>query len=395
LGPSGGSVDSRIVIQQLNSRQRRILIDKAIFGRYLFIGSLLFANNEGGISIIPFDLHKLKIKGEPQAVLSNVNTATWSGAAFISVSETGNLIFLPRSNKPLNVLDVVDRSGNLIDKDSIPMASIERMGYGWHRISISPSGKQIGITGRSFGSTDVWLLSLNTGDTERKTFNPAVDESPIYSPNGNSFAYASALTGTNRRLFIEDLDSSGNPHLFKTWPRHIHFTSWSPDGKLLAAYDYTSTNGTDCYAISVDKDEYISVATSEANESDAQFSPDGRWLAYQSDESGRYEIYVVSFPSLQGKRQISEDGGRVPRWDRSGKFIYYISNGFMIAQPVEISHELARAKPVKLFQTNASEFVLSPDGQKFYLVRRNIKRPNPPLYLITNWFQELKKKTDK
>ncbi len=140
LGPSGGSEDSRIVIQQLISRERKVLIDKAIFGRYLSNGNLLFANNEGTVFVVPFDLRKLKIKGEPIAVLSGVNTATWSGAAFISVSETGNLIFLPRNIGILNVLSVVDRSGKLIDKDSIPMTTLERMGHGWVDISISPSG---------------------------------------------------------------------------------------------------------------------------------------------------------------------------------------------------------------------------------------------------------------
>jgi dipeptidyl aminopeptidase/acylaminoacyl peptidase len=370
LGPSGGSEDSRIVIQQLISRERRVLIDKSIFGHYLSNGNLLLANNEGTIFIVPFDLRGLKIKGEPVAVLSGVNTATWSGAAFISVSETGNLIFLPRNIGILNVLNVVDRSGNLINKDSIPMTTLERMGHGWGRISISPSGNQIGITGRSFGSADVWLLNLNTGETERRTFNLSVDESPMWSPNGNSFVYASALTGTARQLFIED-------------------------NYRLAAYDYTSTNGTDCYAISVDSDEFISIATSGANESNAEFSPDGKWLAFQSNESGRSEIYIVSFPKLESRRQISEDGGVMPHWDRSGKFIYYICNGFMVAQPVKISHEFAREKPVNLFQTNASEFLLSPDGQKFYLVRGNNKRPNQPLHLITNWFQELKTKTGK
>jgi Tol biopolymer transport system component len=239
------------------------------------------------------------------------------------------------------------------------------------------------------------LLNLKTGDTEKRTFSTSVDESPIWLPDGKSFMYASALTGTTRQLFIEDLDSSRNPHLIRTWPRHIHFTSWSPDGKWLAAYDYTSTNGSDCYAISVDSKESKSIAGSEYNESNAQFSPDGRWVAFQSNESGRFEIYVVSFPKLESKRQISEDGGTSPFWDRNGKLFYYLSNGFMVAQPVEIRHEFTRGKPVKMFQTHASEFLVSPDGQRFYLVNRNIKRPNPPLHLITNWFEELIANSDK
>jgi Tol biopolymer transport system component len=273
--------------------------------------------------------------------------------------------------------------------------TLEEMGHGWTGISISPSGKSIAFTGKTFGSLDIWLLNVDTRDIERITFDPSEDEYPVWSPDGNAIAYTSAMTGTTRRLFIKDLRSAGNPHLIRTWPRHIHFSSWSPDRKWLAAYDFTSTNGTDCYVISVDSGEFIPIATSQANESNGQFSPDGQWLAFQSDESGRSEIYVLSFPKLESKRQISIDGGTLPQWDRSGKYIYYLSDDYMIAQPVETTNEFKKGKPIKLFFANASNFNLSPDGQKFYLLRKNLRRPNPSLYLITNWFQELKTKPGK
>jgi Tol biopolymer transport system component len=191
-------------------------------------------------------------------------------------------------------------------------------------------------------------------------------------------------------LFIKNLSGAGNQHLIRTWPRHIHFSSWSPDGKWLTAFDYNTINGSDCYAISIDSGDSIPIAIGQANEDHVRFSPDGRWLAFQSDESGDYQIYVTSFPKLEGKRQISINGGTSPCWNQIGKFIYYLSNGFMIAQPVETGNELIIGKPVILFKTDASSFNVSPDGQKFYLVRRNFKRHNPPLNLITNWFEELK-----
>jgi dipeptidyl aminopeptidase/acylaminoacyl peptidase len=366
-----------------------------VYGHYLFNRTIFFSNNEGNISTIPFDLHKLKLKGEPKAVLSGVNTATWSGAAFISVSDKGNLIFLPRNIGSLHAINIVDRLGKLIDKDSIPLTTFEIIGYGWHSPNISPSGKRIACTGRSFGSADIWVLNLTTGLPERITFDPSEDEYPVWSPDGNAIAYTSTMTGTTRRLFIKDLSNAENPHLIRTWPRHIHFSSWSPDKKWLSAYDYTSTNGTDCFVLPLDSGEIKQISFTKANELNGQFSPDGRWLAFQSDESGRYEIYVVSFPIPESKRQISNDGGMIPRWDRDGKFIYYFSGGYIIAQPVELSNEFKIGKPVKLFLANASDFNLSPDGQKFYLVRNNIKRSNPPLNLITNWFQELENKKGK
>ena len=306
------------------------------------------------------------------------------------MSETGNLIFLPRNTSVSNLICVVDRLGNIIDKDSIPLTIIEKVGKKLNSLDISPNGEILAFTGRSFGIHDIWLLNLASGAPERITFDPAEEEAPVWSPDGNKVAYTTA--GAIYRLFIQNLDSAGNPHLVRSWPHHIHFTSWSPDGKWLAAYDNTSTNGTDCYTISVKSGESIPVATSQANETNGQFSPDGRWLAFESDESGRSEIYVITFPKLENKKQISIDGGSRPRWDRSGKFIYYISNGFMIAQPVELSKEFKRGNPIKLFMAHAMDFDLSPDGQRFYLVRKNLKRPNEPLHLITNWFQELENK---
>jgi Tol biopolymer transport system component len=392
LGPSYGSLDSKIIIQDLKSGKRKVLIDKAIYGRYLFNGSLLFANNEGYIFTIPFNLHKLKATGEPETVLSGINTSTSGGAAFLSVSETGNLIFLTRNNSPLNVMDVVDRSGKLLYNDSIPIATFERIGHGWSSLNISPSGKFIAITGRSYSGADLWLLNLGTGDIERITFDPSEDETPVWSPDENSIAYTSSMTGTTRRLLIKDLKSAGKPHLLRTWPRHIHLTSWSPDGKWLAAYDYNSTKGTNCYAISVDSDKLISLSLIQSNENNGHFSPDGRWLVFQSNESGRSEIYVVSFPKLESKRQISEEGGILPQWDRNGKFIYFMNNDYMIAQPVEFGNDYKKGKPMKLFYANALNYDISPDGQKFYLLRKNNKRPDPPLHLVINWFQELETK---
>jgi len=299
LGPSDGSLDSRIIIQDLESGERKILVDKAMFGYYLSNGKLIFTNNDGNIFIVPLDLRKLKIKGDPEAVLSGVNTATCTGAAFLSVSETGNLLYLPRNSIPLNNLDVLDRSGRLIENDSISQKTLEMMGYGWSGISISPSGKLLTCTGRTYGSSDIWRLNLEAKDAERITYNTVEEEFPVWSPDGKTIIYTSSFTANDRRLLIENTDNPGNPKMIRSWPRHIHVTSWSTDGKWLAAYDYTSAKGTDCYALSFDSGKYIPITTSQYNELNGQFSPDGKWFAYQSDESGQFEIYVVPFPKLE------------------------------------------------------------------------------------------------
>jgi len=393
LGPSGGSIDSKIVIQQLDTKERKVLVNNAIFGRYLSNGNLLYANNEGNIFILPFNLRKLKITGEPKAILSGVNTSTWSGGAFLAVSQTGNLIFLPRISTPLNCIEVLDRSGKTIVEDSIPLKTLEMIGYGWSSLNISPSGNYLATTGRTHGSSDIWLLNLKTKDAEKVSFEPSEDESAVWSPDGKSIAYTSAMTGTNRKILIQNLTVRGNPNLVLTWPRHIHLTDWSPDGKWFAAFDFSSSNGLDLYAISVNSGEFIPISITQANESAGRFSPDCKWLTYTSDQSGSTETYIVSFPELNSKRQFLTSAETGLRWDRSGNQIYFKSGDYIYSQEVEIGDEIKKGKTVRLFQTQSGSFSVSPDGQKFYFFKTNLYRPNPPLYLITNWFQELKTKT--
>lgn len=248
------------------------------------------------------------------------------------------------------------------------------------------------VTGRSYGSTDIWVLHNETGDAERITFDIAEDEFPVWSPDGKAVAFTSAHTGATRKLFLKSLTNDSASQLIGTWPRHMHFSSWSPDGKWLAAYDFTATNATDAWIVSVDGKTSIPVANSRANEQELIFSPDGRWLVFQSDETGRYEIYVMPFPSLKNKRQVSTDGGRLPRWDPNGKFIYYLQDGVMIAHPVETGNQFKKGKAERLFASEASDFDISGDGKKFYLRKQNPAKDQQHLYLITNWFEELKRK---
>ncbi|MEX2234589.1 MAG: hypothetical protein WD824_20655 [Cyclobacteriaceae bacterium] len=391
LGASGGHEDSRVMIENIDTHQRIVLVEKAMFGSVLSNGNLIYATNDGSVFTVPFDVETLTFKGQPVTILSGVTTGTWGGAAFLAVSRTGNLVYLPRNNRPLFVLEVLDRSGKSISEETLNKTILSgKVGHGWGNPVLSPAGDYLAITGRSYGVHDIWLLNTHSWEADRITFDIAEDEFPVWSPDGRAIAFTSAETGTSRRLFIKTLNGGSNSLLIGTWPRHIHFSSWSPDGKWLAGYDFTA-DGMDCWIVSVDGKKSIAVATTHANENYLKFSPDGRWLAFQSVESGRPEIYVMSFPSMENKRQVSVDGGTQPVWDSSGKFIYYLKDGFMIAHPVEIDNEFKKGKPQRLFATAASEFAVSPDGGKFYVKRLNSEKDYQPLHLVTNWFQEFGK----
>ncbi len=386
LGPSGGSLDSRVIVYFLESKEHRVLAEGAIFGRYLPAGYLLYATNGGIVSALRFDPKSAKASSEAVPVLSDVGTATWGGGAFFYIADNGTLIFLRPSEWPEYIYRVVDSNGRPID---IPFKINSKLTtYSGPRIAFSPDGLRFAFTGRSPGSGDVWIFDTQSGEAERLTFDPAEDEYPIWSSDGNAVIYSAAHTSTTRRIFIKSIQSGTQPKLVRMWPLHLHVTSSS--GGWLAAYDYNPTNGLDSWAISLDGKEALAVANGPANESGAKFSPDGRWIAYSSDESGRSEIYVVSFPGFESRRQVSTDGGIFPTWESDGRILYYLQNGYLIAHEVNTEGDFTKGHAQKLFATEAVQFDVIP-GRRFVLSEHNLQPADTPLYIIVNWFEELQR----
>ncbi len=392
LGPSLGSEDSKIATQMIGSQKHTTLVEKAIFGRYLQSGHLVFARNDGTIYAVPFDPARLEARGEPVAVLSGVATATAGGAAFLFVSLNGTLAFLKPPQQPEFLYRELDAKGQPA-ATAFALSSMVTTNVGTNaaNLRIAPDGSRYALTARGPGVADVWLLDARTGESERLTFDSAEDEYPAWSPDSSAVAYTSAQTGTTRRIFVKTIGSGTQPQLVKLWPRHIHVASWSTDRRWLAAIDFTPTNGTDVWAIAVDGRDAIAVAKGSADEASARFSPDGRWIAYSSNESGRHEVYAVSFPDLVSRRQVSTDGGTAPAWGEQGRVLYYLQNGYLVSHEVRLGTTFSKGRATKLFPTSATTFEVAPGG-RFVLTEPNPQPPNDPLYLIVNWFDELRAK---
>lgn len=197
MGASDNHEDSRVVIENIKTRERKVLVEKRIFGRYLSNGNLIYATNDGSVFTAPFDLKDLEIRGQAVTILSGVTTGS-GGAVFLTVSENGNMVFLPRNNRPLYVLDLMDRAGQLISDSNLVSGYLSgTLGLGWADMKLSPSGEELTMTGRSYGKQDIWVPQIKTGNAERLTFDIAQDERPVWSPEGNKIAYASTQTGTS------------------------------------------------------------------------------------------------------------------------------------------------------------------------------------------------------
>jgi Tol biopolymer transport system component len=383
LGPSGGALDARIVVETIGSKGHRTVVEQGTFGRYLPSGALLYVSNEGTVFGAPFDDRKGVLTGTPEQVLADVHVASWGGGALLAVAEDGTLAYEPGSSAPPRVVRAVDRSGRDVE-------AIVPAGY-LDGVRLSPDGHQIAATVRAPSRNDIWLFGPQ-GEPERLTFDEAEDEYPVWSPDGTAIAYTSALASQARRLQIKAVAAGTRPRRILTWPRHLHLSSWSSDGRWLLGYDFSPGQGQDVWAIGSDGADSIPVAAGPASESEPAFSPDGRWVAYQSDESGRMEVFVISFPDLAVKRQISINGGRVPRWDPGGRTLYYLEGDRLMAVPVSSSTGLRTGSGEVLFRTTARVFDVAPDGKRFLLVLPNPALAAPGIHVVLDWVREVEEK---
>jgi serine/threonine-protein kinase len=384
LGPSGGALDSRIVTEVIGSGVRRTVVEHATFGRYLTSGQLIYVSNEGTVFGAVFDRRKSTLTGTPQPILTDVHVASWGGAALLAVADDGTLAYEPGISAAPQIVRAVDRGGRDLGV-IVPAGHLDG-------VRLSPDGRRIAANVRAPSKNDVWLFGPE-GEPGRLTFDQAEDEFAVWSPDGRSVAYTSALASQARRLQIVAVAAGTRPRRVLTWPRHLHLSSWSRDGKWLLGYDLSPTRGQDVWAIAADGSDSIAVAASPASESEPDFSPDGRWVAYQSDESGRMEVLVISFPDLAVKRQISLNGGRVPRWDPSGGRLYYLEGDRLVAVPVSPTSGLRLGSDQLLFRTTARLFDVGPDGTRFVLVLPNPALVAPGIHVVLDWVRGLQEKT--
>jgi serine/threonine-protein kinase len=388
LGNSGGAEDSRIMVERLSDHRRTTLIEHAVYGHYVASGHVMYSTGNGAVFAVPYSVSRGAITGRAIPVLDGTTVAVWGGATLFNVSNEGTLVYVPGSATQQHVMQVVDRGGRELRQLGVPR-NIRGAVY-------SPDGRRVATTVREPGRTDVWLLNSANGGAEwRFTLDLAEEEMPVWSADGKTIAYTAAA-GPRIRVVRKAVAEGTEPQDVRSWARHMHLTSWSRDGKWLAAYDYHPTNNEDVWLIGAAGKDSLPVATTASRELNGVFSPDGRWLAYQSDEPGRFEVYVVNIPAMTVKRQVSTGGGIVPRWDPSGRSLYFLSPAdhklMSVAVNADNGFEL-RGTPTALFSTPAFDFDIAPDGSGFLLSILNPNVSTPAIHVVINWFDELRKLT--
>jgi Tol biopolymer transport system component len=248
------------------------------------------------------------------------------------------------------------------------------------------------------GNPDIWILETKRGVFSRFTSDVADDVGPVWSPNGDRIAFSSNRTGVPD-IYQKAVTAGGSEERLLSTAQPKSVTDWSPDGRLLLFSSRDPKKGTDIWALPLDGDgKPFPVVQTDFDEQGGQFSPDGHWIAYQSDESGRAEIYVQRFPDRGNKWQISTNGGSQIRWRRDGRELFYVAlDGRLMAVAIGVSSNAQAPEvgtPVALFAPplggavqqgdSRHQYMVASDGQRF-LVATVTEEANTPITVILNW----------
>ena len=386
-----GSAETRgIYVGQLDGSAVRKLFDSdsaAVYasGHLLFVrGSTIFAHG--------FDVSRLEVTGNPFPVATGVSGSMLAGTTVaLSATAGGAIAFRIGSPQIEHQFVWVDRSGK--ETGSVGARDTNML----ISPSGSPDGGSLALLRRVNGNSDVWLLDTRRGVLSRFTDHASEDIFPIWSRDGSRIVFTSNRNSTNDLYQKPTMGVGVEELLLVGGAEEMFACDWSPDGQFLLYERRNVKTGFDIWALPLrGGGKPVLVAQTEFDELDGQFSPDGKWMAFLSNRSGRSEVYVQPFPGPGAAMQVSASGGGQMRWRPDGRELFYIAlDGRLMAAPIQVASggQLAVGVPVSLFATHVgsvlrsfgAQYVVSPDGQRF-LMNTLVQNASPtPIRLVLNW----------
>ena len=387
---TGHLENNAIFLGSLDSQERRSLVSTSANAAYAEPGYLVYLRDKTLVAQ-PFDRRHYVLSGEPHTLSDEVLYLPGVDKAVFSVSSGDVLVTQTGKGTSISQLTWFDRSGKPAGTVGMP---------GSHsNVRLSPDGRRVAAdqTDPDERNIDIWIHEPARGATTRLTFDPALDQTPVWSPDGKQILFASSRR-VGFRLYLKNADGSGPDEEVADLGAglQVHAWDWSRDGKNVLV-----RKENELWYLSWPQRVAKPLFQAEWTVRNAQFSPDGRWIAYASNETGSMEIYVSPFPSVNGKWQVSSAGGQEPRWRQDGKELFYLSaEGKMMAAAVTAGTSFEAGSPVALFQTHPRQPVsasdvfsydVSGDGQRF-LILSKVDEANPaPLSVLLNWTSEMEK----
>lgn len=382
---NGAWDDAKIVAYPIGGGEPKVVVDGGSCSRYVPTGHLLFQRG-GTLYAVAFDAKSLRTTSSPVPVLNGVATGVTNGEAHYSVSDNGTLLYVPGGVlEDKRSLVWVDRRGNeqLVVPTQRPYSAP----------AISPDGRTVAVTLET-ATFDIWQLDVERDSLGRVSFG-GDDSEPIWTPDGTRIIWSSSRSGHNNLYWAASDNSSGEQRL--TNSDHDQYANTiSPDGRVIGVTERVGDqNGNDIVIVPLSGDHKSqSVVSSRFNEGSAQFSPDGKWMTYTSNESGRREAYLRPFPGPGGKWQISVGGADGAGFAHSGREVIYRHGPKFFTVPVETRPAVRIGRPQLLFEKQHHEggWDLAKDDQRLILVRDETPPTTNQMQIVLNWFSELERR---
>lgn len=388
--------DARIDLWDLRTRTKKTLFTGGTSAAYSPSGHIVYAR-AGKLFAMPFDLARREVTGRPFEVLNGVLMSGNTGAASFTLSRRGDLAYVPGAAEGgRRSLVWVDRSGTT---ETLPLPPAS---YLYPRLS--PDGRYLAVEIEG-PNHDFHVYDFERSVLTKMTTD-GMSHDPVWSPDGKRIAFRSWLAGGMTMWWMPADRSASAARLNPKGTRQSP-VSFSPDGKFLTFDEKNYETSDDAWILPLEGGgDPIPVARSRFREGSPKFSPDGHWVAYTSDESGKAEVYVQAFPAPGPKIQISNGGGFDPTWRRSGGEIYYRSGNKMMRVSVSTSPRFRAAAPTPLWQgdyssgaasscgmpgVSSSNYDVTPDGERFLMVRDDDSAvAGTKIVVVLNWATELK-----
>ena len=381
-----------IAVADLATGTHTVLL-RGVRARYAASGHLLYVTADGTLMVVPFDETTLALTGDAVALVEGLR-AGFLGTTDLAVSATGTLFYTTGGVIGGGLAEVV-----WVTRDG----TAEEIDPGWTGDfwwpKLSPDGTQLAVGIVANNEQQVWIKQLDRGPLPKLTFAGSLNHRPAWTPDGRSVAFASDR-GDDLDLYVRRADGTGQAELLLDEEQRLGEVTFSPDGEWLV-YRVNNVGSRDLYALHLGADSVpVPLVATEFEEATPAVSPDGRWLAYVSTESGPWEVYVRPFPNTNdGKWLVSTGGGQEPVWAHSGRELFYMGSGNLMSVEVLPGPTFVTGEHRVLFSTQGFRsgtvhqfYDVTPDDQRFVMIRNRGAEEAGELIVVENFFEELKAK---
>ncbi len=376
--------EGQIVARDLKTGRTEV-VAAGVGAVYSATGHVLF-RAQSGLWAVRFSMQDLRPSGEPFPIREGVRDA--------SVARDGTLVYHETGGGGSVQLVWKSRTGEKLGVIGQPQESI-------FTPLLSPDGTKVAVWGHENGNDDIWIQDVARGLKTRLTFDPAGEDRPIWSPDGRRVAFASDRSG-NWDVFVKAADGTGEVEPLLATPNADYITNWSRDGKYLV-FDYIPPAGRLAIGYLLGgagetKGKVVPFLATQFEVGGSDLSPDGRFLAYRSNESGRNEVYVQRFPEGGDRVQVSTNGGVQPRWRGDGRELYYVEGETLVAVPISTTPKFSVGKATRLFEQpgitrrTGQQYDVSRDGKRFVVIEPVGADASNAIRVVQNWFAEFRNK---